>query len=47
VTKLRIKWAVYVACMEKSRSDTKFWFKNWNRWDHLGDLGVNRNSILK
>jgi hypothetical protein len=40
VKSTRMRWAVYVACMEENKKGTRFWWENpWER-DHSEDRGV-------
>ena len=43
----RMRWTVHVAGMGKKKTHTGFSWGNLNERDHLKDLGVDDNIILK
>jgi hypothetical protein len=42
---MRVRWASPVACMGEMRNYVKFMSENLTGTDHLGDLGVDEDTI--
>jgi hypothetical protein len=43
----RMRWARYIARMERGKVYTGFWWGNHTERDHWGDSGVDRRIILR